>query len=58
LTGVELKTGSHGVFRVFLDGARLFDKDERKHMPKPGELARAFEARLGAPLSWRKDRSS
>ena len=26
LTGVELKTGSKGVFRVFLDGDRVFDK--------------------------------
>jgi predicted Rdx family selenoprotein len=58
LTGVELKTGSKGVFRVFLDGASVFDKADQKRMPKPGEMARAFEARLGAPLSWRKDRST
>jgi predicted Rdx family selenoprotein len=58
LTGVELKTGSHGAFRVFLDGALVFDKADRKRMPKRGEVARAFEERLGAQLRWRKDRSS
>jgi len=57
LTGVELKTGSKGVFRVFLDGDRVFDKEEHRRMPRAGELARAFEGRLGAPLNWRKDRS-
>lgn len=41
-----------------MDGDLVFDKEDRKRMPKPGELARAFEARLGAPLSWRQDRSS
>jgi predicted Rdx family selenoprotein len=57
LTGLELKTGSHGVFRVFLDGDPVFDKSDARRMPRAGELARIFEARLGAPLSWRKDRS-
>ena len=58
LTGVELRSGSKGVFRVFLDGDRVFDKADSERMPRAGELARAFEGRLGAPLSWRKDRST
>ena len=55
LTGVELKTGSKGVFRVFLDGDRVFDKADAGRMPKSGELGTLLEARLGAPLRWRKE---
>ena len=55
LTGVELKTGTKGVFRVFLDGDRVFDKADTQRMPRPGELGKLIEGRLGAPLRWRKE---
>jgi predicted Rdx family selenoprotein len=55
LTGVELKTGSKGVFKVFLDGDRVFDRGDTGRMPKAGEVRGLLEARLGAPLRWRKE---
>ena len=55
LTGVELKTGTKGVFKVFLDGDRVFDKADAGRMPKAGEVSGILEGRLGAPLRWRKD---
>jgi len=55
LTGVELKTGTKGVFKVFLDGDRIYDKADTGRLPKAGELSKAVEGRLGAPLRWRKD---
>jgi predicted Rdx family selenoprotein len=55
LTGVELKTGTKGVFKVFVDGDPVFDKADAGRMPKPGELTRLLGGRLGAPLRWRKE---
>jgi predicted Rdx family selenoprotein len=55
LTGVELKTGTKGVFKVFVDGDRVFDKAAAGRMPKAGELTRLLGGRLGTPLRWRKD---
>jgi predicted Rdx family selenoprotein len=55
LTGVELKTGSKGVFKVFVGGDKVFDKGDTGRMPKAGELTRILQGRLGAPLQWRQD---
>ncbi len=54
LTGLELKTGTKGVFKVFLDRHLVFDKAEAGRMPKPGESRNLLEARVGAPIAWRK----
>jgi selT/selW/selH-like putative selenoprotein len=51
--GAELRTGSHGVFRVELDGDPVFDKAKAKRFPKPGEVADALRPRLGEPPDWR-----
>ena len=40
---------------MFLDGDRVFDKADAGRMPKSGELGTLLEARLGAPLRWRKE---
>ncbi len=55
LTGVELKTGTKGVFKVFLDGDRVYDKEDTGRMPRAGEVRAALEGTLGAPLRWRQD---
>jgi predicted Rdx family selenoprotein len=55
LTGVELKTGSKGVFKVFVDGDKVFDKGDTGRMPKAGEVTRILQGRLGTALRWRKD---
>ena len=54
LTGVELKTGSKGVFTVSLDGEVVFDKAAAGRKPNRGELGAILESRLGKPLAWRK----
>ena len=51
--GAELKTGSHGVFRVQLDGETVFDKSQTKRFPKPGEVTEALRPKLGEPPQWR-----
>lgn len=53
LHGLELKTGSKGVFKV-LDGELVFDKAQAGRMPRPGEVRQLLEDRLGATLAWRK----
>lgn len=57
LHGLELKTGTKGVFRVFLDGERVFDKSEAGRMPEPGEVKALLEPRLGAALAWRQQQT-
>ena len=55
LTGVELKTGTKGVFKVLVDGDPVFDKADTGRMPKAGEVRSLLEERLGAPLRWRQE---
>lgn len=57
IVGLELKTGTSGVFKVSLDGAVVYDKTETKRTPLPGELADRLKESLGPPMKWRKDRS-
>jgi predicted Rdx family selenoprotein len=53
---VELQSGMHGRFEVSLDGEVAFSKAALKRFPKPGELVRIFEKRLGPPIEWRTSR--
>jgi selT/selW/selH-like putative selenoprotein len=54
MRNVELRSGNTGRFEVTLDGELVFSKAQLKRHPKPGEVAAAFERRLGGPLAWRK----
>jgi hypothetical protein len=56
LRAVELQTGMHGRFEVSLDGEVTFSKAAVKRFPKPGEVFRIFERRLGPPIEWRTSR--
>jgi predicted Rdx family selenoprotein len=47
LRGIELRSGTKGVFKVSVDGEVVFDKAEAGHFPGSGEAARLIEARLG-----------
>jgi hypothetical protein len=49
----ELRSGSHGIFRVELDGRPVFDKAQAKRFPKPGEVPEALKPTLGQPPHWR-----
>jgi predicted Rdx family selenoprotein len=50
----ELRTGTHGVFRVELDGEVVFDRKQAGgRFPKPGEVPNLMRPRLGDPPSWR-----
>jgi predicted Rdx family selenoprotein len=53
--GLELKTGSRGVFKVRLDGEIVYDKTTTRRFPRAGEVAQLVEGRLGRPLHWRKN---
>ena len=53
LKGVELRTGTHGVFLVHLDDEVVFDKKEVRRFPKKGELAQKLRPILGEPPAWR-----
>lgn len=57
LRGVELRTGSRGVFRVSCDGKVVFDKAEVGRRPRPGEVVELLEPLLGSPLTWRRKRA-
>ena len=57
LHGLELKTGTRGVFKVLADGELVFDKAELGRMPRPGELTVLLEDRLGPTLAWRQRRT-
>jgi predicted Rdx family selenoprotein len=53
---LDLESGTHGVFRVALDGHPVFDKAVMKRKPRTGEVARLLEPTLGPALPWRKSR--
>ena len=57
LRGLELKTGTKGVFKVLADGELIFDKAAAGRLPRPGEIRGLLEDRLGAALVWRKQRT-
>ena len=50
---LELQSASHGRFAIYLDDELVFDKQEAKRFPKPGEVASLFEQKLGPALDWR-----
>lgn len=52
--GVDLRSGTKGVFRVSVGTDVIFDRAAAKRLPKPGELARLLGADLGPPIAWRK----
>jgi selenoprotein W-related protein len=54
MRAVELQSGSRGDFEITLDGELLFSKKQVGRFPKPGEVARLFEAKLGPALEWRQ----
>ncbi len=54
LTGLELRSGTKGVFRVTADEQLVFDKHAVGRMPWPGEIPGLLEPRLGPPLAWRR----
>lgn len=58
LTSVELKTGTKGVFKIFVDEELVFDKAMTGRLPRAGEAASSVRSRLGPPLSWRRSQSA
>lgn len=57
LVGLELKTGTKGVFNVTLDHEIVYDKATTNRKPRQSELAGLIEGRLGPPLAWRQTRA-
>jgi len=57
LEGLELKSGTRGVFRVAVDGDPIFDKHLTGRRPRPGEIAELLQPRLGPALEWRRSRT-
>jgi selenoprotein W-related protein len=53
MRAVELQSGSGGRFEITLDGELVFSKKASARFPKPGEVARLFEQKLGPALEWR-----
>jgi len=53
LGGVELKTGSHGVFEVSIDGEEVFSKARLDRFPDKGEVVKLLGPKLGPPPEWR-----
>jgi selenoprotein W-related protein len=53
MRAVELLSGSGGRFEITLDGEIVFSKKAAGRFPKPGEVARLFEQKLGPALDWR-----
>ena len=53
LGGVELKSGSRGVFDVELDGEKVFSKALVDRFPAEGEIANLLRPKLGPPPQWR-----
>ena len=49
----ELRGGTHGVFRVELDGETVYDRAQTRRFPKPGEVPDALRPKLGQPPDWR-----
>ena len=54
MRAVELQSGSHGRFEVWLDGELVFSKESAGRFPKTGEVAALFESKLGPALDWRE----
>jgi len=54
LFGLELKSGTRGVFKVTLDDEVVYDKASTGRRPHAGELRQLMEPRLGQRLVWRK----
>lgn len=54
---VDLRSGDKGRFEVTLDGKLVFSKATAHRFPKPGEVARMLEDKLGPPLDWREAKS-
>jgi predicted Rdx family selenoprotein len=54
LSGIELRSGTQGVFKVSLDGVLLFDKAHSGYLPNADEVANLVQARVGDRLRWRK----
>ncbi len=54
LVGLELKTGTKGVFTVAIDGEIVYDKAVTRRKPTNGEVVTLSEPVLGPPLTWRK----
>jgi len=54
LFGLELKSGTKGVFKVTLDDEVVYDKASTGRRPEAGELRQLVKTRLGQPLVWRK----
>jgi selT/selW/selH-like putative selenoprotein len=54
IRAVELVSASHGRFDISLDGELVFSKKASGRFPKPGEVARHFEKKLGSALDWRQ----
>jgi len=50
---LELQSASGGRFAIYLDDELVFSKQEARRFPKPGEVARLFEEKLGPALEWR-----
>jgi predicted Rdx family selenoprotein len=56
LDGVELKTGSRGVFDVDVDVEKIFSKARAGRFPAEGEIASLLHPKLGPPPEWRSRR--
>ncbi|TMD01841.1 MAG: hypothetical protein E6I58_02000 [Chloroflexi bacterium] len=57
LSGVELKTGSRGVFDVEIDGEKIFSKALLARFPAEGEIKKLLAPKLGPPPEWRSKHS-
>ena len=53
LGGVELKTGSHGVFEIAIDEEEVFSKARLDRFPAKGEIAKLLSPKLGPAPEWR-----
>jgi predicted Rdx family selenoprotein len=57
LSKLELESGTHGVFRVAVDGQPVFDRAVLKRKPRTGEITTLLEPILGPAIEWRKHRT-
>ncbi len=53
LRGIELRSGIKGVFKIFVDGALVYDNGTTAEVPGEDEVVPAVQQRLGPPLNWR-----
>lgn len=54
LVGVDLVTGTKGVFDVTLDGELIFSKKALNRHANEGEVTALVERRIGPALEWRE----